>query len=99
MLNSGQERSHADDFLGEDDEMNEHEAMTRLLTAGTLEVQFHRVCNVRTYNPEGDSWQPKLPEHGAVPEKIVKGSSLSHVTRYAYRGSLFLAVYAYKRVG
>lgn len=57
-----------------------HVLETRLPKAGHIDIQLHRISNVRTSTPTGeDRNTPILSAHGAVSEQALKGLTVSHV--------------------
>jgi hypothetical protein len=60
----------------------DEEIRKRLSLVGNIIVEFHWCFS--TGLVDSDETEIEMPGHGTVPEKAVKGTSLSHFTRYEY---------------
>jgi hypothetical protein len=58
----------------------DHELQRQLAGTGNILITFHRVTNVR----QAGRWKnvPSMRQYEQVPEKALKGSSVSHKTTY-----------------
>lgn len=68
----------------EDGESRDEDKNMSIETAGSISLSFFRATNFR--QRENTDKVLALPTHAIVPKKILKGASLSHLTRFACFG-------------
>jgi hypothetical protein len=64
----------------DDNQAIDYELKRQLAWTGNISITFHRVTNVR----QAGGWKnvPSMRQYEQVPEKALKGSSVSHKTTY-----------------